>query len=61
MLTKRIPEKNKCKTAKCLFEDSLQIAEEEEKRSAKEKRMNVEFQRIGRRDKKAFLGKHVKK
>ena len=65
-LTKRIPKKNKCKRAKCLSEDSLQIAEERRKMKRKGEKeryihLNVEFQRIAKRDKKAFLGKHVKK
>ena len=48
-----------CKKAKWLFEEALEIAE---KRKAKGKReeeiythLNAEFQRIARRDKKAFL------
>ena len=49
----------KCKKAKWLSEEALQIAVEEEKQKAKEKRkdihLNAEFQRIVRRDKKAFL------
>ena len=65
-LTKRIPKKNKCKRAKCLSEDSLQIAEERRKMKRKGEKeryihLNVEFQRIAKRDKKAFLGEHVKK
>ena len=52
--------KKKCKTAKGLSEDALQVAVKEEKQKAKEKRkdythLNAEFQRIARRDKKAFL------
>ena len=54
-----IPKKKKCKKAKWLSEEALQIAVEEEKQKAKEKRkdihLNAEFQRIVRRDKKAFL------
>ena len=52
--------KKKCKEAKWLSEDTLQIAVK--RREAKSKRekerykhMNAEFQRIARRDKKAFL------
>ena len=56
---KTIPKKKKCKKAKWLSEEALQIAVEEEKQKAKEKRkdihLNAEFQRIVRRDKKAFL------
>ena len=52
--------KKKCKTAKGLSEDALQVAVKEEKQKAKEKRkdythLNAEFQRIARRDKRAFL------
>ena len=55
-----IPRKNKCKKAKWLSEEALQIAEK--RREAKGKgenerytQLNAEFQRIARRDKKAFL------
>ena len=54
-----IPKKKKCKMAKWLSEEALQIAEK--RREAKGKRekerstkLNAEFQRIVRRDKKAF-------
>ena len=54
---KTIPKKKKCKKAKWLSEDALQTAMK--RREAKEKRkdthLNAEFQRIARRDKKAFL------
>ena len=57
---KTIPTKKKCKKAKWLSEEALQIAEK--KREAKGKgekeryaHLNAEFQRIARRDKKAFL------
>ena len=57
---KTIPKKNKCKNAKWLSEEDLQIAVK--RRNAKNKtekkrytHMNTEFQRIARRDKKAFL------
>ena len=53
-------QKKKCKKAKWLSEESFQIAEK--RREAKGKgenerysRLNAEFQRIARRDKKAFL------
>ena len=57
---KTIPKKNKCKKAKWLSEEALQIAEkrrEAKGRGEKERytHMNAEFQRITRRDKKAFL------
>ena len=58
-LIKTIPKKKKCKREKWLSEEGSQIAE---KREAKGKRkreryiqLNAEFQRIARRDKKAFL------
>ena len=57
---KTIPEKKKCKKAKWLSEEALQIAEK--RREAKSKgekerynHLNVEFLRIARRDQKAFL------
>ena len=57
---KTIPKKKKCKIAKWLSEEALQIAVEgREVKSKGEKErythLNVEFQRIARRDKKAFL------
>ena len=61
-----IPKKKKCKKAKWLSEEALQIAEErrEAKGKGEKKRythLNVEFQRIARRDKKAFLNDQSKK
>ena len=60
VVTKIIPKKNKCKKAKWLSEEPLQIAEE--RREVKDKgemetytQLNAEFQKIARRDKKAFL------
>ena len=55
-----IPKKNKCKKAKWLSEEALQIAvKRREAKSKGEKEsythLNAEFQRIARRDKKAFL------
>ena len=62
---KTIPKKKKCKKLKWLFEGGLQIAEK--RREAKGKRekesythLNAEFQRIARRDKKAFLSNQCK-
>ena len=62
---KTIPKKKKCKKAKWLSEESLQIAEK--KREAKGKgekerhtHLTAEFQRIARRDKKAFLNEQCK-
>ena len=57
---KIIPKKRKCKKAKCLSEQDLKIPEkrrEAKSKGEKEgyKRLNAEFQRIARRDKKAFL------
>ena len=64
-LIKNIPEKKKCKKAKWLSEEALQIAEK--RREAKGKgeqerytHLNAEFQRIARRDKKAFLSDQCK-
>ena len=58
------PKKKKCKKAKWLSEQALQIAEKREAKSIGEKErythLNVEFQRIARRDKKAFLGDQCK-
>ena len=57
---KTIPKKEKCKRAKWLSDEVLQIAEkrrEAEGEGEKERytHLNAEFQRIARRDKKAFL------
>ena len=58
--TKTIPKKKKCKKAKWLSEEALQIAlKRREPKGKREKErythLNAEFQRIARRDKKAFL------
>ena len=58
--SKTIPKKKKCKKAKWLPEDALQIAvKRREVKSKGEKEiytyLNTEFQRKARRDKKAFL------
>ena len=63
---KTIPKKNKCKKAKWLFKEALQIAvkrREVKGKGEKEryKLLNAEFQRIGRRDEKAFLSDQCKK
>ena len=55
-----IPKKKKCKESKWLSEEALQIAvKRREVKSKGEKakytHLNAEFQRIARRDKKAFL------
>ena len=61
---KTIPKKNKCKKAKWLSGEALQIAEKRETKSKGEKErykhLNGEFQRIARRDKKAFLSDQCK-
>ena len=62
---KTIPRKKKCKKAKWLSEETLQIAEKrrEEKGKGEEERYahwNAEFQRISRRDKKCFLSDQCK-
>ena len=62
---KTIPKKKKCKKAKWLSEKPLQIAvERREAKSKGEKErynhLNPEFQRIARRDKKAFLSDQCK-
>ena len=61
---KPIPKKKKCKKAKRLPKEALQIAEKRELKSKEEKEryihLNPEFQRIGRRDKKAFLSDQCK-
>ena len=64
-LIKTFPKKKKCKKAKWLSEEALQIAEKRrEPKSKGEKEryihLNAEFQRIARRDKKAFLSKQFK-
>ena len=63
---KTIPKKKKCKKAKWLSEEALQIAvkrREAKSKGEKEKNnhLNAEFQRIARRDKKAFLMISAKK
>ena len=62
---KTILKKKKCKRAKWLPEEALQIAEkirEAKGKGEKEKytHLNAEFQRIARRDKKAFLSDQCK-
>ena len=56
---KTIPVEKKCKKAKRLSGEALQIAVKREEKSKGEKEryrhLNAEFQRIARRDKKAFL------
>ena len=62
---KTIPMEKKCKKAKWLFREALQIAvkrREAKSQGEKEryKHLNAEFQRIARRDKKAFLSDQCK-
>ena len=64
-LIKTIPKKKKCKMAKWLPEEALQIAvKRREVKGKGEKEMythlNAEFQRIARRDNKAFLSDQCK-
>jgi len=60
-----IPKKKKCKKAKWLSEEALQIPEKrrEAKGKGEKERYNhlkAQFQRIARRDKKAFLSESEK-
>ena len=64
-MIKTIPKKKKCKKAKWLSEEALQIAEKRREVKGKEKKerythLNAEFQRIAKRDKKAFLSDQCK-
>ena len=64
-MIKTIPEKKKCKKAKWLSEEALQIAEKRREGTGKGEKeryahLNAEFQRIARSDKKAFLSKQCK-
>ena len=62
---KTIPKKKKCKKAKWLSEEVLQIAEKRREAKGKGEKerythLNAQFQRIARRDKKAFLSDQCK-
>ena len=62
---KTIPMEKKCKKTKWLSEEALQIAVKTKEVKSKEERekythLNAEFQRIARRDKKAFLNDQCK-
>ena len=62
---KTVPKKKKCKKAKWLSEEALQIAVERREAKIKVEKerythLNAEFQRIGRKDKKAFLSDQCK-
>ena len=62
---KTISRKNKCKKAKWLSEEALKIAKKRREAKGKGEKerythLNAEFQRIARRDKKAFLSDQCK-
>ena len=61
---KTIPMEKKCEKAKWLSEEALQIAVKRDTKSKGEKEryshLNAEFQRIAKRDKKAFLSGQCK-
>ena len=62
---KTITKKNRCKKAKWLSEEALQITVKRREAKSKGEReryihLNAEFQRIARRDKKAFLSDQYK-
>ena len=62
---KTIPKKKKCKKAKWLSEEALQIAKKRREVKGKGEKerythLNAEFQRISRRDKKVFLSDQCK-
>ena len=65
VVTKTIPKKKKSKKAKWLPAEGLQIAEKIREAKGKGERerysqLNAEFQRIARKDKKAFLREQCK-
>ena len=60
LVIKTIPKKKKCRMAKWLSEEALQIAEKRREVKGKGEKerhthLSAEFQRTARRDKKAFL------
>ena len=64
-MVKVIPKKKKCKKARWLSGEALQIAEKRREAKGKGEKeryihLNAEFQRIARRDKKAFLSDQCK-
>ena len=64
-MIKTITKKKKCKKAKWLSEEALQIAEKRRETKGKGEKeryihLNAEFQRIAKRDKKAFLSDQCK-
>ena len=65
LVTKTMPKKKRCRKAKWLSEEALQIAEKgrEVKGKGEKERythLNAEFQRVVRRDKKAFFSDQCK-
>ena len=65
VILKTISKKKKCKKAKWLSEEALQIAVKRREVKGKQEKeryahLNADFQRIARRDKKAFLGNQCK-
>ena len=63
---KIIPKKKKHRKAKWLFEEALQIGRKKREAKAKGEKesythLNSEFQRLARRDKKAFLSNQCKR
>ena len=64
-MIKTIPKKKKCKKAKWLSKEALQIAMKRREVKGKGEKgrythLNAEFQRIARRDEKAFLSDQCK-
>ena len=63
-MIKTIAKEKKCKKAKWLSDEALQIAVKREAKGKREKErnthLNAEFQRIARRDKEAFLSDQCK-
>ena len=64
-MIKTIPKIKKCKKAKWLYEEALQIAMKRSEVKGKRDKdrythLNAEFQRIARRDKKAFISDQCK-
>ena len=65
VVIRTIPKKKKCKKAKWLSEETLQITEKRREANGKGEKerythLNAEFQRIARRDKKAFVSDQCK-
>ena len=65
VVTKTIAKKKKCQKAKWLSEEALILAEKRREVKGKGEKerhahLNAEFQRIARRDKKAFLSDQCK-